>query len=606
MNISYSQSLILNGGFEDHGEIKCLTCSHLYGQYPSVVYHWDNGGWGCFLCDKNYKQTSVEKIQNICPAANILPKEGQSMIAMHYLPGMNGRYGAASRLSTLTVRPMLVGNLYEVSFWLYIKSNLKSDPNWAKHIGIALLPENVTFGRFTDSRKIPFIALDSVIYDTWFQVKWSVRPLCNSKYLMIGLFAEIGWPQSQSYADSYYFIDNVELFELSSEPILAKSPTYYCSRYEPKALGLTPKMDNTTLFFQIDSSELTDKHLSILDTFVTFAKKYPDLVFELSGHTDSIGADNLNLSQNRVQSVYKYLVENRKIPAFRFISLSMGSKMPYRNNNNEADRILNRRVEIRQINIDLSMIFYKNALISVKKKQYDEAYSMLNKWLIKSSQSQKILLLFDPRFEDLRKNKNWILIEKKIRDGYNTFKYPSYSFLLDSLRLDDRKLIGELPGLLSDLSVIPPEKDTIGLNLPALSETIVQKKLKEHYKQILPIFERIGWPKISEFGESASTSAFMLLLHFRDSIEYSKWLPVLFKYCEDGEANWMHFAILYDRCNILSGKPQRYGTHSEVLENGEFHMAPWEGDENTINDQRAKIGLPLLSMALINSMRSNK
>ncbi len=545
-------------------------------------------------------------MQNLCPTENLSPFEGKSMISMHYLPGENGIYGGASRLSALTLQPMDVGHIYEVSFWLYIKSVLTADPNWPEHIGIALLPQNITFHRFTDSRKIPFIGIDTVIFDTWYQVKWKVRPLCNSAYLMIGLFADANWPVSQSYANVNYFIDNVELIEISSVSLSSYKFVYYCSQYEPKVLGLKPKMDNAVLLFDKNESNLSEKNKAALDTFVTFAKNYPDLVFELSGHTDSIGNENSKLSENRVRSVYRYLTEERKLPAFRFTISSMGSDSPLRPNRTEAGRILNRRAEIRQTNLRISMMFYRNALEAVNKKQYEEAYSYLNKWIISSNQVDRIKLLFDPRFEILKKDKRWGVVEKKVREGYNSFKYSRYAFLLDSLRLDDRNALGELSGLLNDLSGIPQESDTSKFVLPALPETLVQEKLKEHYSQLLPIIEKIGWPKNSEFGESAATSAFILLQHSLDSTSYFRWLPTIKNRCEEGEANWMHFAMLYDRCSLISGKPQRYGTHSKTLENGEFRMLPWEGDENTINKYRAEIGIPLLSQILIDAMNKSE
>ncbi|MDO8368254.1 MAG: hypothetical protein Q7T20_15750, partial [Saprospiraceae bacterium] len=55
---SAAQNLIRNGSFEEHGEQKCLECNTLYGQYPALVYHWDNAGWGCWLLDKDYKRSS--------------------------------------------------------------------------------------------------------------------------------------------------------------------------------------------------------------------------------------------------------------------------------------------------------------------------------------------------------------------------------------------------------------------------------------------------------------------------------------------------------------------------------------------------------------------
>ena len=56
----------------------------------------------------------------------------------------------------------------------------------------------------------------------------------------------------------------------------------------------------------------------------------------------------------------------------------------------------------------------------------------------------------------------------------------------------------------------------------------------------------------------------------------------------------MHYAMLYDRCNLIQGKPQRYGTHVNVVA-GVLRMEKMEGDENATNDYRAKIGIPPLT-----------
>ncbi len=56
----------------------------------------------------------------------------------------------------------------------------------------------------------------------------------------------------------------------------------------------------------------------------------------------------------------------------------------------------------------------------------------------------------------------------------------------------------------------------------------------------------------------------------------------------------MAYAMLYDRCQLTAGQPQRYATHSEVLEDGSIRVLPYVGDKKSINAERAKIGLPLL------------
>lgn len=597
VSVSYAQNLISNGGFEDHGEIKCMSCYHLNGKYPSVVYHWDNMGWACFLYDKDYKLTSDEKRWN--PFEKMSPYEGKAMIQMQYSPGC-GAMGCISYLSAKIKEPMKVGNLYEVSIWLFIEKKREADPEWAGNIGIALLPEKLS-NKY--DLKVPAIRVDTVIYDTWYQAKWFVRPLCTSKYMMIGAFRNDYWPKSKSFADVQYFIDNVSVTQIAEEKAeVADSSIYYCSLYDPeKNPTLAPGVDNPIMLFETNKFGLTLEHKAVLDTFAVYVKKYPNLVFEISGHTDSIGSENLALSQNRAKAVLKYLTEVCQLPEFRFIITSLGSKNPMRSNNDEVGRAMNRRVEVRQLNISLSDVFYRNALQTMEENHYAKTFSYLNKWLLKSMQSEHIILLFDPRFEILQKDKRWALIEKKIKEGYRSFKYPDYAFLIDSLRLDDLRVTGELSWGFCEIA-----PDSVPFRLPRAPEAVVEQTLKEHFKAFRPVLEKIGWPKKSDFGKNTATSAFFLLQHSLDSAAYVKWLPILQKNCEEGEASWMAYAMLYDRCQIIAGKPQRYATHSEVSENGKHRVLPWEGNKDTVNGYRAKIGLPLLSEDMTEAMLKNE
>ncbi len=341
-----------------------------------------------------------------------------------------------------------------------------------------------------------------------------------------------------------------------------------------------------------------------------FARKYPDLVFEISGHTDSIGTENLPLSLNRAQSVFQYLTEEHKIPTFRFYTLAMGSKHPFRPNQTEACRTLNRRADIRQSGLDVSNMFYRNALRAVEKKEYAQAFSFLHKWLIKPSKGdsgRRIMLLFDLRFEVLKKDKRWSTVDQKVRAEYRSFKYERYAFLLDSMRFDELIVNGRLNamGHQGGLNALPgyiPELDTVLLELPIQPETVLQKKYEQHLAALLPILGKTGWPKKSEFGETASNSAFTMLLQSREILTQLKWLPALQKSCEEGETPWLHYAKLYDHCNLALGKPQRYCTQVLMLENGALEVPTWEGNVDTVNNQRAKIGLPLLSLAVADAM----
>lgn len=515
----------------------------------------------------------------------------------------------AAYLTARTTQSLQVGHLYEVSFWLYIESSKRADPERAKHIGVALLPQNIQYRIAGGGKRlnIPFLSVDTVIYDAWYEVKWRVRPLCTSNYLTIGLFPDAQWPKSRNFDDLFYYVDKVALTEVPSQSAVADSATFYCSRYDPKTLGIPPQMDPETLLFQNKEFELTAEHKTALDSFVRFARKYPDLVFEISGHTDSIGTGNLELSQKRAQSVLAYLTGTHNIPSFRFIAQGMGSQQPYRPNQTEEGRKLNRRAVIKQSNLDIPTMFYRNALRACAEKNHAEAFSYLSKWLIKYKYGTNMIMLFDPRFEALHKDKRWPLIEKKVRDGYKGLKHGGHAFLLDSLRLDAARASGELTahgylGGFNALSGYVFGIDNEPFEMEPLPQSEIEKKRSDSMKALRSILQKTGWPTKSTFGESAPHSAFAILLLSQDVVEYLKWLPVLQKACEEGEAPWIYYARLYDQCNLALGLPQRYVTVVYHLENGELEVPRWEGTVDSVNEHRAKIGLPLLSVQVVEVM----
>jgi len=71
-----------------------------------------------------------------------------------------------------------------------------------------------------------------------------------------------------------------------------------------------------------------------------------DLVIE--GHTDSFGGDESNqkLSQQRAESVEQYMINAMRIPTFRMIATGFGETNPVANNETEAGRARNRRIDI--------------------------------------------------------------------------------------------------------------------------------------------------------------------------------------------------------------------------------------------------------------------
>jgi len=86
---------------------------------------------------------------------------------------------------------------------------------------------------------------------------------------------------------------------------------------------------------------------SVLDPFAASLKDDPKAQLSIIGHTDSTGSEAVNnpLSIERAQSVRDYLAARGVSPA-RIQIAGRGEREPVADNNTEAGRAKNRRVEI--------------------------------------------------------------------------------------------------------------------------------------------------------------------------------------------------------------------------------------------------------------------
>ncbi|MCC7464847.1 MAG: OmpA family protein [Saprospiraceae bacterium] len=103
---------------------------------------------------------------------------------------------------------------------------------------------------------------------------------------------------------------------------------------------------NAGVLFDSGKDELRPEATPSLDSLAAFLLKYPDIVLGISGHTDNVGADDYNqdLSERRAKAVQNYL-EIKGIRADHLRTRGFGESRPIADNNTEAGRQANRRVE---------------------------------------------------------------------------------------------------------------------------------------------------------------------------------------------------------------------------------------------------------------------
>jgi OmpA-OmpF porin, OOP family len=111
-------------------------------------------------------------------------------------------------------------------------------------------------------------------------------------------------------------------------------------------VGHVMRLNN--LIFEVGNSKIDPESYPELDLVVNMLRENPTMVIQLEGHTDYVGAaaDNMKLSQRRVESVKNY-VATKGIAKSRLKTKAFGGTQPIsRDNTPEAHR-LNRRVEVR-------------------------------------------------------------------------------------------------------------------------------------------------------------------------------------------------------------------------------------------------------------------
>lgn len=106
--------------------------------------------------------------------------------------------------------------------------------------------------------------------------------------------------------------------------------------------------ENSGVYFDTAKYNINAASQATLDKLANVLKEYPDTNVLVVGHTDSVGADDMNmtLSKNRAQSVTNYFVQNKGLSAGRFTTNWYGETAPVADNATAEGRAKNRRVNL--------------------------------------------------------------------------------------------------------------------------------------------------------------------------------------------------------------------------------------------------------------------
>ncbi len=234
---------------------------------------------------------------------------------------------------------------------IYFHSNKPVDSLNSKNIykivkPIGELQNNYVFGKIIDRRtsktieaKIEFKmqSKDSIIISNSNKITGYRTTLPKSKTIDVAIL-------KSGYKPYYQRLQSPELLKSTTNKLNFV--------LDPLSVGESFIVEN--LLFEFDSAELLPKSNLQLLKLLDFLKANPKIKIEIIGHTDQQGSAeyNQNLSELRAETIYNFLI--KEIDGKRLKYSGKGDKEPIEHNYTELGRALNRRTEIKILDLNFS------------------------------------------------------------------------------------------------------------------------------------------------------------------------------------------------------------------------------------------------------------
>ncbi len=226
----------------------------------------------------------------------------------------------------------------------------------------------------------------------------------------------------------------------------------------------------------------------------------------------------------------------------------------------------------------------KLAIFYIKNKQRDSAFSYIEQIIDIDS---TINIFNEPSFYELINESKWKILEQK--QLLKSIKKNGKPYKDDSLVIEFWRMLMADQAYYSDMLYY---SDKFGHdNLIADSLRKIKDKInEENQKKLEDIINKVGWPKISEYGEMASSSAFLIVQH--SNIDFQKKSILTIKnYCEIKEAHWGDYCLMLDRILMQENKYQIYGSQLSLnIKTNKYEVYPID-DPHEVDKRRKEKGM---------------
>jgi outer membrane protein OmpA-like peptidoglycan-associated protein len=586
-------NLVPNGNFEKHSTFDLSVGP---GSYISNLSDWEPTGISSLetyshrMFVRKFGQQRL-KDWGYVNFDTLNLRNGDAMVKLYYgetCPVQDT--GCASYIKSKLLSPLELGDVYEVSMWVYTNVNPAADTMVYTHIGM-FLTRNEIFWKTENRISTDYFFFGRVRPGQWTEIKWYIRALCSMQYLTIGVFKDETFPSLYRGLDMYvsYYVDDVAIKKVNKDSLSADiHPTPYCEYYEKEnKQRILESITALDLRFESNSSTLDASDQLELDSFYQANLERKGKIFVIIGHTDSETAENIILSKSRAGGVSTYLHEKYKINKQSMLTFGLGSSYPIADNTTSTGRLLNRRTTIRTSDLTVSQLFYRKGLEFIETDSLGKANIQFTRWIKMVPMAKRVEMLVDPRLIKLKRSIYWKLLVAEVRKGYSLYPDSKNAFFLDSLYFEDQRYRTYSPYALNGFI---EEIDTVVLPVFKFTEQQYHQKDSLNFQAIRKYLDQSGYPEISKVGRRQSKAVGYIILHHFDSLTLERYIPVVKNRCMEGEAEWDMFAKMTDKLCIIKQVPQVYGTQYDRDANGRTILYTID-DIEKVNYRRMRIGL---------------
>lgn len=348
--LTISQNLVLNPSFEEH-----KSCPSLIGNFNHLVTDWSVPNFGT----TDYFNSCSKEVGIVNFFGEQNPRMGESFAGMYVMAPENYREYIQGSL----LEPLIKDKKYTITFYISLAENCS---HAIRDLGVLFLKEPLkeNSDKYINLNKVlntkqnsHFVLINSQDYYSekvgWEQVTFEYIAKGFESYFIIGNFdknskiSKIKVRNSKDPDASYYYIDDV-----SVEPFETEKQ----ARIESNLISENQELENDKVYtlqnvlFDFDKHNLIASSKAELSQLYNYLNANKRLQIEIYGHTDDVGTQKRNdeLSLLRAKEVALYLISKGLRPE-RITATGYGNKFPVANNNTEAGRALNRRVEFKLI-----------------------------------------------------------------------------------------------------------------------------------------------------------------------------------------------------------------------------------------------------------------